>query len=140
MKRKCLFHFRKHTKFRVFWPNLRSYQKNLIFATLSVFAKILGENKCTFRKNSKCFQLRLVIVPVLHIFSITLSEKHIVSRKCSHKQIFCGKSAKISWHQIIFTRIVLLFHMLLSADKSCLFCNMEKTTIFKFREFSLFQP
>ncbi len=93
---KMTFSFQQTYEISCILTKFAKLSKKCNFATLSVFAKILGENKRTLWKNSKYFPLPFVIAPVLHIFSRKLSGKHILSRKCSHKQIFCGKSAKIS--------------------------------------------
>ncbi len=79
------------------WGNFKKlFSKNR--PTIFIFAKKICGNNLFLEKN----QLPRAFAPVLHLFS----------RKLSLKQIFPRKSAKVSCHQNIFTRVVPLFLML----------------------------
>jgi hypothetical protein len=70
--------------------------------TLSVFAKLFVNITQIFVKSAIFFILVLAFgSSFLRIFSLN----------CSGKQLFWLKSAEISCHQNIFTKIVLLIHM-----------------------------
>ncbi len=77
-----------------------------------------------------CILWNRAIAPVIHIFSQKLSPKQIFLQK----QIFSRASARISCHLNIFTKMVPLFHMLLTSFAFFL-RNLKKSTFRNFANF-----
>ncbi len=101
MKNKCLFLFSLKCKISKTFVDFEEILRNNFSKIVQSFS-ILWEKKCENNLFLENNQLPPAFASVLHIFS----------RKFSAKQIFPRKSANVSCHQNIFTRMVPLFLML----------------------------